>query len=231
MDLAKAGLDRRLALGLIGSALVMPRSALGETTMSDQTNVQILAQLTGDTYRTYRDGVLSGPIDFTTFDKDEEMDEDWRLSMTIAILKGWGASRSQFLTVSETLQNAIPSAGSRPRAGGGALTWDNIERKAHNEYDTNVLPLAWEAIAKFHETLDAQMITNHLAVISGVPDAASVSPVAYLMETSENRLVRERAAYCLSRLPRAPVEAALVRLDQRSNDLGSIVQTARDLLD
>jgi hypothetical protein len=66
-------------------------------------------------------------------------------------------------------------------------------------------------------------------MISGVPMDASVEPVAYLIETSSDKLVRERAAYTLAKLPPAAVDSRLERLSARSAWIAEAVRRAREL--
>lgn len=230
MDLNTARTTRRQTICLITAALAAPGTALGDSTMSDDQNLRILAQLTGDTYRAYRDSLLSSRSNFAALESAVATEGDWRLPMTAAILNGWQNRRDQFVQVSESVRGASPEGAVRPRAGGSALTWDTVEMRAYSEYGAGALPLAWEVVTKFHETMQPDAVASYLAVISGVPDAASVAPVASLIEQSQNRLLRERAAYCLSRLPRAPVDAALDRLDTHAAGIAETVAGARDLM-
>jgi hypothetical protein len=57
----------------------------------------------------------------------------------------------------------------------------------------------------------------------------SVEPVAYLIETSSDRLVRERAAYTLAKLPQAAVDRMLEQLSARSAWIAEAVRSAREL--
>lgn len=107
--------------------------------------------------------------------------------------------------------------------------WEEFEMRAYHEFGPSVLPLAWEQVVKLAAGVPNWRTGTWLAMIAGVPMEASLEPVVHLIETSDDKLLRDRAAMTLSRLPAAAVDKRLERLSARAAGIADAVRSARAL--
>lgn len=231
MDLKPARLTRRRMLGLMGAAAVVgPVSSTGETTMATDNDVRVLSQLEGEIYRTMRDDLFRRGGALGDLATRHGADPDWRVRTTAATLQGWAEQRNLYGTVLAEIDAVDPDA--RGRAITGILgVWEEFEMRAHGEFGPPILPLAWEYTVKFAATAPSWRTATFLAMMAGVPSEASVEPTAHVIETSDDQLLRERAALTLSKLPRDAVDRSLAGLSDRAAGIADAVRTARELLE
>ncbi len=231
MDLIRAPCTRRHAMALIGAAVLLrPGTSPGETKMLSDNNLRMLAQLEGPIYRSTRDELFRRGGNFSDLTARYAGDPDWRVRMTAAILQGWTEQRGLYEKVQSELDRINP-AGRSQRLTGMAGLWEEWEMRAHLELREPILPLAWEGVAKLADSLPAWRTAAFLAMISGVPSERSIEPVAHVIETSAERLLRERAALALSKLPRESANRRLAQLSAQAEGIADAVRTARDLME
>ena len=84
---------------------------------------------------------------------------------------------------------------------------------------------------KFSGTAPAWLTATFLAMIAGLPTGESVEPVVYVLENSPHKILRERAALTLAKLPRNIVDPRLNGLSERAAGIADAVRTARELME
>ena len=198
--------------------------------MATDNDVRVLSQLEGTIYKTMRDELFRRGGDLGDLVARYGADPDWRVRMTAGILQGWAERRSLFGRVIAEIDQIDPVA------RGGTITgitgvWEEYEMRAHIEFGPPILPLAWEYAVKFADTAPAWRTATFLAMMAGVPSAASVEPAAHVIEISAEQLLRERAALTLTKLPRDAVERRLAGLSARATGIVDAVRTAHELME
>jgi len=221
---------RRFIVMMGAAAVLLPGSCLGGKKMVTEKDVRVLSQLEGTIYKTVRDELFRRGGDFSNLAKRHAPDPDWRVRITAEILQGWATHRSLFGKVIAEI-NGIDLAGRRATVTGITGIWEEYEMRAHIEYGPSILPLAWEQVFKFAGTEPAWRTATFLAMMAGVPVAASVEPAAHVIENSSEQLLRERAALTLTKLPRDVVDLRLAGLSARSGGIADAVRTARELME
>ena len=229
MDLRPGGATRRELLLAFGAAACAPSAwAQKVRKMAIDEEIRVLSQIEGSLYLSLRDDLLSRGVGHAAAVAPYRSDGDWRVTMVATILQGWTEQRALYSRVLAEVDRIDPVARGQ-RITGVVGVWDEFEMRAHAEFGPPVVPLAWENIVKLAAGTPPWRIATFLAMIGGVPMDASVEPVAYLIETSSEKLVRERAAYTLATLPQAAVDSRLERLSARSAWIAEAVRSAREL--
>lgn len=229
MDLTPSGRSRRrllVLLGAMGAASSVP--AQRGTKMAIEDEFRALSQLQGRPYLALRDALLARGAGQADLVARFRSDPDWRLATTGAILQGWTERRPFYTTLLAEVDRIDPAARSK-RVSGLVGVWEEFEMRALHEFGPPVLPLAWEQIVKLAEDAPPWRTATWLAMIAGVPMAQSIEPVVHLVETTEDQMLRERAAMTLSRLPREAVDARLDRLSAKAVAVAATVRSAREL--
>lgn len=198
--------------------------------MSTVGNLQALAQLTGRPYLELRNSIGWTGVNLAALARDAGGDEDWSIAMAAAIIAGWRDNRDLYLRIAAEI-DGINAAGYASRQTGLFGLWESYEMRAHHEFGPSVLPLAWEGAFKFFEIAPPWKTGIYLAMVSGLPDERSVAPIGWLIERTKDRIVRDRAALALSKLPREQAAARIEDLKETSNALKDAADTARDFLD
>lgn len=198
--------------------------------MASDDQIGIIAQVSGPLYLRLRDTLLRRGGDLAALPGRHGADPDWRVRISAAILAGWAAHRDLYTQVNAALGRIDPSERGRTITGITGI-WEEWEMRAHVDHGAPILPLAWEGIVKLANGAPPWRTATFLAMIAGVPQAASIEPVVHLIETSGERLLHERAGLTLAKLPRAEVEPRLARLTARAAGITTAVQTARDWME
>lgn len=229
MDLRPHGSVRRQLLVLL-LAVAVPGAARAQrgNKMSMEDEVRVLAQLKGPHYRTLRDALLSRNAGQADLIARYRGDPDWRVSTVAAILQGWTERRPLYTKVLAEVDAVNPAVRSKRNTGMVGI-WEEFEMRAHLEFGPSVLPLAWEQMIMLADGAPPWRTATWLAMISGVPLAESVEPVVHLIETTEEKLLLDRAAMTLSRLPREAVDSRLERLSAKAAAISAAVSSAREL--
>jgi hypothetical protein len=229
MDLKPGGATRRQVLLTFGAAACAASAwAQKVRKMPIDDEIRMLSQIEGSLYRSLRDDLLSRGVVSAAALAPYRSDADWRVAMVATILQGWTERSALYSKVVAEVDRIDPVARGRHITGIVGV-WDEFEMRAHAEFGPPVVPLAWENTVKLGEGTPPWRIATFLAMIGGAPMEASVEPVAYLIETSSDRLVLERAAYTLAKLPQAAVDSRLERLSSRSAWIAEAVRSAREL--
>ena len=229
MGLTPCGRGRRRLLVLLGASVAATsvRAQRG-TKMSMEDEIRVLSQLQGPPYLALRDALLARGAGQADLVARFRSDPDWRVATTGAILQGWTERRPLYTTVLAEVDRIDPTARSK-RVSGLVGIWEEFEMRALHEFGPPVLPLAWEQVVKLADGAPPWRTATWLAMIAGVPLVQSIEPVVHLVETTEDKMLRERAAMTLSRLPREAVDARLERLSAKAAAVAATVRSAREL--
>ena len=179
--------------------------------MSDHMNLRALAQLTGAPYLAFRNPLIQRGGDYAAAVAATEDDPDWRVPMAARILQGWSSHGDMYRKVTAEI-DSIDVAARAPTVAGVSGIWDAYELRAHEEYGPAILPLAWEEVTKFAAERQVWRTATFLSMLSVGQRPESIAAAAHVIEPSDNKLLRDRAALALSKLPRAGVEARFDKL-------------------
>jgi hypothetical protein len=232
----RPNLEMRRAMSLvvaIAGALCATVSSAEDTRpekkkkMNAPHSIAILAQLKGDAYLAEREEFLHDQKGTHLGAQATSTDAPWRVRMQAKIVQGWLEDRSFFKELLSQLDSVNPEQ-ERKTAIGISRIWDMYALKTQREYHERILPLAWEAITKFHESWPAWKIVTFLYMISARPTEESIDPVLCLMEETRDPLLRSAAGQTLAKLPRSSVEKRLTEIDSKYRTLLQATQETRD---
>ena len=142
--------------------------------MATENDVRVLSQLKGMIYTTMRDELFRRGGTYSDLIARYGEDPDWRVGMTAAILQGWFEHHDLYRKVLTEINQIDPAARGRTLTGVVGI-WEEYVMRAHVEYGSPILPLAWEGAVKYADTAPAWRTATFLAMIAGVPLKASRS--------------------------------------------------------
>lgn len=195
--------------------------------MSTPYSIVLLAQLKGDAYLAEKEKLLQDDAGVRLGGQVTSAESPWRVRMQIKIAQGWLADRAFYKEVLAQL-DSVDAEHEAKTVVGISRIWDMYALKTQREYHERILPLAWEAISKFHESWPAWKIVTFLYMIGARPAEESIDPVLSLMEETRDPFLRSAAGQALAKLPRSAVERRLKEIDSRCRALLQATQETRD---
>lgn len=197
-----------------------------EKTMMDQTlQFTMLTQLSGDAYLSQRNDLLSSRIDMQGFVPLQKVALPWQNNIQAKVLIGWQQHQALYVSVIHELSAIDPEAESKTVAGISRI-WNMYGLKTSKEYQEDILPLAWEVILKLHNNWPEWKVVTFLHMLAAQPDEASVTPVIWLMENTQNETIREFAGFTLSKLPKRASEAGMLSITQKHIAIQAVIDNA-----
>lgn len=158
----------------------------------------LLASIKGDEYTQKR----------TRFLKDQHLSaskpeniESVHYKIQYAILRAWETDSQLFDTILEDLRNLDVPFHSVSRSGFYSV-YDDFRMEAHFYWQEKGLPIAWEAILKYNETLPSWQIATYLNIIEGFPHEGSIGPLLIYISGNGDRSLKQLGADILKLMPK-----------------------------
>ena len=152
--------------------------------------------------------------------------EDWRTAVTSQIILGWIDHGADYEKLLSMLDGENVQAAGRTAAGLSTI-WNKYRAIAQRDFKENILPLCWEVILKHSTDWPAWKVTTFFRILQVTPDARSLEPLFWFLESTANDAMAHDAAKAIARLGRdvvtprlAKAKATSARLSARMEDVG-----------
>ncbi|MCP4349979.1 MAG: hypothetical protein GY795_31240 [Desulfobacterales bacterium] len=159
----------------------------------------------GNDYLKDREYLLHSIPDIKERVQSYQDDSNWQNRILAGILAGWSDHDKLYSKVLADL-DAVDLERELQTVTGISGVWNKFALTAQNEYKSDILPLCWESLMKFHNEWPEWKLITFMRMIVAVPDEKSIYPLISLIENTSNSRLQQSAGRSLARLPKQDVK-------------------------
>ncbi|MCW8090314.1 hypothetical protein [Alteromonas sp. ASW11-130] len=189
----------------------------------DNTLLLTLIQTKGPVYTFHRDKALTAFVNQNELSTKVEQGLDWEAEIQISILVGWQEHRVFFQSILNEVKS-VDIEEQRKKITGLNGIWQTYRIRTETEFQSKILPLAWEMILKHSDDSPNWITVTFLHVLAGYPTVKSISPIIWLLENTNDNLIREQAGKVLTIMPQEAAVTALEELSEKHLVINQVVE-------